>query len=99
MKTFNIWKMSQIFWIFFQANRMLRRMLKFWFQVLCGSQIRITDTTFIIMTFCSENSEISKIHSEIFSNFQNFGQFLYLPHMEYEGSIGLVTGKIENFYC
>jgi hypothetical protein len=23
----------------------------------------------------------------------------YLPHMEYEGSIGLVTGKIKIFYC
>jgi hypothetical protein len=23
----------------------------------------------------------------------------YLPHMEYEGSIGLVTGKMKVFYC
>jgi hypothetical protein len=23
----------------------------------------------------------------------------YLPHMEYEGSIGLVTRKMKNFYC
>jgi hypothetical protein len=23
----------------------------------------------------------------------------YLPHMEYKGSIGLVTGKMKNFYC
>jgi hypothetical protein len=30
---------------------------------------------------------------------QNYqGNISYLPHMEYEGSIGLVTGKMKIFY-
>jgi hypothetical protein len=33
----------------------------------------------------------------IFENFEKFN--FYLPHMEYEGSIGLATGKMKIFFC
>jgi hypothetical protein len=63
-------------------------------------------TTFVLRVFEIRGGDISarslkvqKIEEKrVFHGFLRQNTVFYLPHMEYEGSIGLVTRKMKTFY-
>jgi hypothetical protein len=67
------------------------------------SELNVGDTGDVIwwstILFCSLQNKQETIKNRIISLFQSFPNSFYLPHMEYEGSIGFVSRKMKIFYC
>jgi hypothetical protein len=42
---------------------------------------------------------LKKLNQQTVHHMEGYHRDFYLPHMEYEGSIGLATGKMKKFFC